>query len=263
MSVIGIYVCMRCAKKFEKVFETIDEAKKHIGTHSGNNCNGEVLFLNEKEDESKQEEKRKIERKKRIERELKIEFIKKFIEKIGNVKVAINDPLENLKLKFLKIDLGKDKWEGHIFLNDITKSSKRGESTPITNKYVKGFLLETVVDNDIQECIDRYKRESQEYEMSTHPINFEKIKVATQEEIEKRLILVIWDRQTKHEQETRNTKDLNYVGFSKSDAGFFSHIVKDRLEHGIHLNERELENSKRRLCKYANQLSEADAFVLD
>lgn len=185
----------------------------------------------------------------------KIETIKEYIRTNDSIKVAINEPVGG-ELKFYKIDLGKGNWYGYTFVNDITISSRRSESIPIKDRNYRELILEHIVDNGIKECIDRYKRESTEYKLSTHPINDERIEHASQDEIEQIFIPFIWERQTEFEQNRRVTREKNFRGFNIPDAGFFSHIVKDKLDRGLHLNATELENVKRRLCRYSEQFSE-------
>lgn len=80
--------------------------------------------------------------------------------------------------------------------------------------------------------------------------------LASRDDIEKKFIPFLWDRQVEDEKAERTTKYDNNIGFDKPDASFFSHIVKDKLDLGLHLNDEQLENAKRRLSKYKTQLSE-------
>lgn len=184
-----------------------------------------------------------------------IDIIKEYIRNNGTIKIAFNDPVDG-QLKFYKINLGSGRWEGYVFVEDITISSKRGESIKIRDRTHRELIYDCVVGNDIKECIDRYKRESTEYKMSTHSINDIEIEKASRDEIEEKFIPFLWDRQVEDEKDERTTKYDNTIGFDKPDASFFSHIVKDKLELGLHLNDEQLENAKRRLCKYKKQFSE-------
>ena len=183
-----------------------------------------------------------------------IDIIREYIKNNGTIKIAINDPVDG-KLKFYKIELGVKNWKSHVFVNDITISPKRKDSVSINDSNHRDLIYNCVVDNNIKECVDRYKRESTEYKMSSHSIDDEMIEKASQDEIEKKIIPFLWDRQDEDEQDERTTKHDNSIGFNIPDASYFSHIVKDKLELGLHLNEKELENVKRRLCKYSKQLS--------
>ncbi len=100
---------------------------------------------------------------------------------------------------------------------------------------------------------DSSKASLSEFKMSKHPINFEGIKNASQDKIENIIIPRLWERQTEDEKSNMETIYLNCKGFSKPDAYFFGLVIK-KLKNGEHLNERELENSRRRLCRYTNQL---------
>ena len=173
-----------------------------------------------------------------------------YVKQVGNFKCAINDPIDK-KLKLFKVEAGKGlKWNGYIFITELLDvGSKISIKDWVYREQIKSEIIKHFPD-----CILKYKRESKEYTMSNHPINFEPIELMLQNDIEKILIPAIWSSQTIDEQNLRKTIENNKIGLSKSDAGFFSHIVKDRLEVGISLNEIELENCKRRLCKYKDQL---------
>jgi hypothetical protein len=96
------------------------------------------------------------------------------------------------------------------------------------------------------------------YYMSDYPIS-NLFNDMSQEEIEERFIPIMWDKQEDDEQVTNETIYKNNIGLSKPDAAFFGHIVKNRLDKDISLKPHELENVKRRLSKYINQLRNCGA----
>lgn len=185
--------------------------------------------------------------------------IRTYLERNGNFKCAINDPKSG-ELKFFKLELGKksrtppfNDWTGNVFVKRLIGKDK----IKIDSLYQELVILPEIL-KTLPDCIKRYDRESNIYMMSKHSLNIAEIINATQDAIEKLMIPVIWERQTEDEQELRKTTDLNRVGFSKADASFFSHMKLDKIDRGIRLNEEELENAKRRLCKYYSQLVEMD-----
>lgn len=185
--------------------------------------------------------------------------IRTYLKKNGNFKCAINDPTDGT-LKFFKVELGvknrnpeKRDWTGYVFIKQLIGKNK----IKIDLLYQELIILPEIL-RTLPGCIKRYDRESNIYAMSKHPLDVTEIINASQDAIEKLMIPVIWGRQTEDEQELRKTTDLNSIGFSKADASFFSHMKLDKIDRGIRLNDEELENAKRRLCKYHEQLIDLD-----
>ena len=191
---------------------------------------------------------------------MEITDIRTYLERNGNFKCAINDPKDGI-LKFFKVELGaknrnsKDRdWTGYIFVKQLVGKDK----IKITDSSYRELIILPEILRTLPGCIKRYDRESNIYAMSKHPLNIIEIVNASQDDVEKLMIPVIWTRQTEDEQELRKTTDLNCIGFSKADASFFSHMKLDKIDRGVRLNEEELENAKRRLCKYYHQLIDLD-----
>lgn len=194
---------------------------------------------------------------------MEITDIRTYLEKHGNFKCAINDP-ESGELKFFKVELGVKSrtppyrdWTGRVFVKQLIGKDK----IKINLSYQELIILPEIL-KTLPDCIKRYDRESNIYAMSKHQLNITEIINASQDIIEKIMIPVIWGRQTEDEQELRKTTDLNSIGFSKADASFFSHMKLDKIDRGIRLNEEEVENAKRRLCKYYNQLVDMNIITI-
>lgn len=73
-----------------------------------------------------------------------------------------------------------------------------------------------------------------------------------------RSILKIYSNQTRDEQDVRNTKHHNNIGFNGLDAQFLSslaeQIQKSQYPEGRRLSPKQTEYAKRKMVKYAKQL---------
>ena len=67
-------------------------------------------------------------------------------------------------------------------------------------------------------------------------------------------ILALFELQTPDEQKVNETAENNGVGFSKTDADFFSNIAK-RLIEKKNITSSQLMTARQRLLKYRNQLA--------
>lgn len=67
-------------------------------------------------------------------------------------------------------------------------------------------------------------------------------------------IIAIWNKQTKDEQRIQDTRHYNGVGFNGVDAKFLSSIAS-QLERGKKLSSKQIYCSRKRMLKYAGQLT--------
>lgn len=66
-------------------------------------------------------------------------------------------------------------------------------------------------------------------------------------------LLAIWNKQTADEKMTKDTKHHNGVGFTGSDAEFYT-AMADRVNSGYSLSVRQMECIRKGMKKYAGQL---------
>lgn len=84
------------------------------------------------------------------------------------------------------------------------------------------------------------------------------LKVSTDARWATRALLVLYDRQTRDEQEAQYTKHQNGIGFSAFDAQILSSFAQ-QIQQGRSLTDRQLTVAFRRLPRYARQLAEVVA----
>ena len=84
---------------------------------------------------------------------------------------------------------------------------------------------------------------------------FIKEKLSTDLRWIERGLIVLYNRQTTDEQQSKNTKHLNGRGFNSVDSSFLTYCSEYILK-GNHLSGKYLERVKKRLPRYWNQIRE-------
>lgn len=80
-----------------------------------------------------------------------------------------------------------------------------------------------------------------------------KAKLAEDSNWAQRGLLAVYNQQKKDEMDTKRTKHLNFVGFSKFDAEFLSSMAQ-QLKRNRALSPKQMVWVHRKMPKYANQL---------
>lgn len=68
-----------------------------------------------------------------------------------------------------------------------------------------------------------------------------------------RCLLALYEQQELDEQEARHTQHQNGMGFNKSDSNVLSEYA-EAVKSGYRLSEPQLQDARRKLTKYSNQL---------